>query len=94
MFPQRDVRTHGRGDKTVSGNSDHDTPLRPALHVVSGEASAEELAALVTALTARIGPEDSARPQAPASPWSDRSRYLRTTLPHGPGAWRASALPR
>ena len=66
---------------------------RPALHVVSGEASAEELAALVTALTARIGPEGTGRPEA-ASPWTDRSRYLRTTLPHGPGAWRASALPR
>jgi len=66
---------------------------RPALHVVSGEASAEELAALVTALTARIGPEGTGGAEA-ASPWADRSRYLRTTLPHGPGAWRASALPR
>ena len=66
---------------------------RPALHVVSGEASAEELAALVTALTTRIGPQRAGGTEA-ASSWTDRSRYLRTTLPHGPGAWRASALPR
>ena len=76
----------------MSDGPDQDAPPRPALHVVSGEASAEELAALVTALTARIGP-DGGGPEA-VSPWNDRSRYLRTTLPHGPGAWRASARPR
>lgn len=64
----------------------------PFLRVVRGDATPEEIAALVAVLSARPG-----KPQATGtrrSAWADRSRQLRTPLPHGPGAWRASALPR
>jgi hypothetical protein len=69
-------------------------PHRPLLRVVRGEPTPEELAALVAVLAARAGAGETEPPPAPRSAWRDRSRYVRTTLPHGSGAWRASALPR
>ena len=69
------------------------TDERPLLRVVNPDATAEEVAALV-AVFAALG---SAGEQAPApapSQWSAPRRLHRTTLPHGPGAWRASGLPR
>ena len=68
-------------------------PARPVLRVVRGNPSVEELAALVTVVTAaarRASPSGST--PAP-SRWTDRGRAVPTTLPHGPGAWRAFALP-
>lgn len=71
------------------------------LRIVRGDPSAEEVAALVAVLTARAQAAASARRDgasggAPASRWADRSRLTRTPVPArpGPGAWRASALPR
>lgn len=65
---------------------------RPVLRVVRGDASAEEVVALVTVLAAAGG---DAAPEAPTAPsaWVDRSRGVRRPLPHGPGAWRASSFP-
>ena len=64
----------------------------PALRVVRGDATAEEIAALVAALLSRPG--DVGAPSAPPrSAWADRSRLLRRPLRPGPGAWRRSALP-
>ncbi len=77
---------------TGAGAAPGQTPL---LRVVHGEPTAEELAALVTAVAARAGA--AAQPtstQQPVSAWRDRSRSMRQPLPPGPGAWRASALPR
>jgi hypothetical protein len=66
----------------------------PFLRVVRGEPNPEELAALVTVLAAASsgGTEDS--DAGDPSTWADRSHGLRQMLPHGPGAWRASVLPR
>ncbi|WP_119728597.1 acyl-CoA carboxylase subunit epsilon [Thermomonospora amylolytica] len=71
---------------------------RPFLQVVRGDATPEEIAALVAVLTARAsaaaaaaGGDDGPRP---VSAWADRSAMVRRPLPHGPGAWRASMLPR
>ena len=67
---------------------------RPLLRVVRGDATPEEIAALVAVLLTR-----SAEPEAPGptrsvqNNWSDRSRLLRRPLSPGPGAWRRSALP-
>jgi hypothetical protein len=72
----------------VSDESD-----RPALQVIRGDATAEEIAALLAVVAARCG-RRSGGPPAPSSAWDDRSNALRTLLAHGPGAWRASALPR
>jgi hypothetical protein len=69
---------------------------RPVLRVIRGNPTDEELAALVSVLAARAQASQAAgadqRPRRSA--WSDRGRMLRRPLPHGPGAWRASGLPR
>ena len=63
------------------------------LRVVRGDASPEEIAALVAVLMASAG--EGEQVAAPArSAWTDRSRQMRATLSPGPGAWRRSALPR
>ncbi|MEU6038701.1 acyl-CoA carboxylase subunit epsilon [Actinomadura sp. NPDC047616] len=75
---------------------------KPFLQVVRGDAAPEEVAALVAVLTARA--HAAAAAAAPAqqpgvSRWADRSRMMRGPVseglrPRGPGAWRASGLPR
>ncbi|WP_106403502.1 acyl-CoA carboxylase subunit epsilon [Actinocorallia populi] len=65
---------------------------RPFLQVVKGDATPEEIAALIAVVSAR----SAGAPAAPArrpSAWTDRSRLVRRPLRPGPGAWRASALP-
>jgi hypothetical protein len=65
------------------------------LRIVKGNPSDEEVAALVavvSALGSGSGSEDA--PERPRSAWSDRRAQVREPLPHGPGAWRASGLPR
>jgi len=64
----------------------------PFLRVVRGDATAEEIAALVAVLGAVQAP--SSPEQQPRSVWADPARGVRRPLPHGPGAWRASGLPR
>ena len=65
----------------------------PLLRVVRGDATEEEVAALVTLLAAlgRAG-----APPAPAprrTEWNAPHRLHRRRPPHGPGGWRASAYP-
>ena len=67
---------------------------RPALRVVSGSPTAEELA-VVTALvsaaaTAGDGGRDGDAPTPPRGTWSDPARAVRETLRPGPNAWRSS----
>jgi hypothetical protein len=67
---------------------------RQILRVVRGDATAEEIAALVAVLLARSA--DAETPSSARSvnnAWSDRSRQLRRPLSPAPGAWRRSALP-
>jgi acyl-CoA carboxylase epsilon subunit len=69
--------------------------MEPRLTIVRGDPTAEEIAALVTVLNARLMPAIQTRVEvAPRSGWSSRSRMLRDPLSRGPGAWKASALPR
>lgn len=65
---------------------------RPVLRVVNPDATPEEVAALVAVLTAAGGGEPAPPRRTPE--WSRPARRLRTTLPHGPGGWRASGLSR
>ncbi len=75
---------------TDSGQADR----RPVLRVIRGDATPEEIAALVAVLMSRPASDAGAPPPRPApSAWSDRSRQLRRPLFPGPGAWRRSALP-
>ena len=67
----------------------------PEFAIISSDASPEEVAAIVAVLSARL--ESACAPdagQAVRSEWSARSRLLRAPLQRGPGAWRATALPR
>ena len=68
-------------------------PDRPVLRVVRGDATPEEVAALVAVIASMSAGAAPARPR-PRSTWADPARRMRTTLPHGPGAWRASGMPR
>lgn len=66
---------------------------RPALRLVRGAATLEELAAVVAVLAARrAGPPAPAAASTPPSAWR-RSAGLRRPVVPGPGAWRASGLP-
>jgi Acyl-CoA carboxylase epsilon subunit len=66
----------------------------PALTVVSGAPTAEELAALVVVLAALGGDAPEPAPVRRMSGWTDRSRSVRGGHTHGVGGWRAAAFPR
>jgi Acyl-CoA carboxylase epsilon subunit len=70
----------------------------PYLRVVRGDASPEEIAALVAALTAvaaaRAAAAAAAAERRPARPqWNAPARLLSAPARPGAGAWRRSALP-
>jgi hypothetical protein len=65
---------------------------RPVLRVVKGEATPEEVAALV-AVIAALGSRPAEEKPKPRSTWADPARRIRNALPHCPGAWRSSGLP-
>lgn len=73
---------------------------RPALRIVRGDPSPEQVAALVAVLSARSRAAAAARDRAadrtrrPRSVWRDPARLLRGETRRGPGAWRRSAWPR
>ena len=73
-------------------NTDH-AEQRPLLRVVKGDATPEEVAALV-AVVAALGSGGGEPPRRRTPEWSAHHRKVRRSLPHGPGGWRSSALPR
>jgi hypothetical protein len=83
----------------VDGEAAPAEPAGPAVRVVRGTATAEEVAALLGVLLSRRPPaglSGYAVPQAPATPqapslWRASARPGSAPRP-GPGAWRASAL--
>jgi hypothetical protein len=64
----------------------------PRLTIVNPDATPEEIAAL-TAVFAALG-SATQPPEPPRSTWAARQRRTRPALRPGPGAWRASGLPR
>lgn len=68
-------------------------PTPPPLRLVRGDATPEEIAALVAVLSAASAAGDPAPPH-PRSQWASRARAVRQPLAPGRGAWRASAFPR
>jgi hypothetical protein len=69
----------------------------PFLRVVRGDATAEEIAALVATLTAvaaaRATAGQNAKHSCVPSEWSSRARQLRAPVYPALGGWRRSALP-
>ena len=86
---------------TVSGaneptDADAVTP-EPVLRVVKGEPTPEEFAALVAVISAKLrtgGTTPAAGSRRDAPSWAAYWRRTRQPLRPGPGAWRASTLPR
>jgi hypothetical protein len=71
-----------------------DVPERPLLRVVRGAPTAEELAALIAVVASRAAAAAAAEPSAPPVRPQWGRPVLRPDLSPGPGAWRASGLPR
>jgi hypothetical protein len=69
----------------------------PYLRIVSGDADAEEIAALVATLTAvavaRSSGADRSKPRPVTPNWNARARLLRAPVHPAAGGWRRSALP-
>ncbi len=69
----------------------------PFLRVVRGDATPEEIAAVVAILAAfaaaRSRMADEAKHESVRTNWNDRARLLRAPVHPAPGAWRRSALP-
>jgi len=74
----------------VSQEQPESTP--PLLRIVKGDATAEEVAALV-AVVAGLGSGEAPRPKR-VPEWSAHHRRTRPSTAHGPGGWRSSGLPR
>ena len=70
-----------------------EAPAPPPLRLVRGDATPEEIAALVAVLSAASAAGDPAPPR-PRSQWASRERAVRQPLAPDRGAWRAYAFPR
>ncbi len=67
------------------------TPARPALRIVRGDPTPEELAALVAVLASRGGDGES-EPDAPRSAWGRPGGAVRGAPSVHPSAWRESGF--
>ncbi|HEY6425487.1 MAG TPA: acyl-CoA carboxylase subunit epsilon [Pseudonocardiaceae bacterium] len=77
----------------MSGDtSDRSHPHSRVIHILRGEPSDEEVAAVVVGLVSAARPEPPA--PCPQSTWAGRAYRLRAPLHPRPGAWRASAWPQ
>jgi hypothetical protein len=76
----------------MAPESEQGAPQRPVLRIVNGDATPEEVAAIIAVLSA--AGTAAPPPRKPVSEWSAHHRTVRRTLPHGPGGWRSSSLPR
>ncbi len=73
---------------------DEETPS-PLLRVVRGTPDDVELAALTTVIAAAATSSGgNGEMSSRRSLWGDPAAQLRTPIQPGPGAWRASSLPR
>lgn len=68
------------------------TPPSPVLRIVTPSTTPEEVAAIVAVLSALGGGDAPAPKRRPE--WNAPHRMARPAVSHGPGGWRASALPR
>jgi hypothetical protein len=74
-------------------NVSEQEPSEPVLRIEKGEPTDEELAALISAVSAKI---DASRTQQGSRPsnWAAYWRSVGAQPSPGPSAWRQSALPR
>ncbi len=70
---------------------------RPVLRVVSGDATPEEIAAVVAAVATSATENPAPSPAGPTSIWSAHGyahRHIRATFSPSPHGWRTSFWPR
>ena len=70
--------------------SDPGEPVKPALRIVRGAPSAEELAALAAVVAAAAGSDDEPSAAPVRGRWNDPAHSLRRPLHPGVGGWRAA----
>jgi len=70
---------------------DEPAAARPALRIVKGNPTPEEIAALTVVLAAASQVAGADEPAPTGGGWADPANRLRRPLAAGPGAWRASA---
>jgi len=89
------ANSRGPASGANPGEAEEQTPeqRRALFRVVSGDPTPEELAALTVVLAAAASGGGAPAPKR-ADLWSSPAARLRRPLGVGPGAWRASALPR
>ena len=75
-----------------SGATDAEAPPAAPAIVVRGDATPEQLAALVAVLSAASGGDEPAS-DGSGSAWATRTAAMRRPVSHGPGAWRTSLRP-
>ncbi len=79
----------GTTDETATGAAS----TRPMLRIVRGNATAEEVAALVAVLAARATTATATEKPAPRrSEWARHERRMRRPMHPRPHGWRASAF--
>lgn len=66
---------------------------RPFLRVVRGDATAEEVAAVLAVIAAAAAAAPAPPETRKTSAWTNKTRLVRRPMRPGPGTWRASALP-
>jgi acyl-CoA carboxylase epsilon subunit len=74
--------------------TENDRPETPPLFAVKGDASPEEVAALVAVLQGLAAAGAGAADRPPPSEWSSHHRKVRAPLAPGRGGWRSSGQPR
>jgi hypothetical protein len=79
-------------DGAEPSETDRSAVPAPSLTIINKDATPEEIAA-ITAVIASMG-SVAPPPEKPRSLWAARQRRTRAVLRPGPGAWRASGLPR
>jgi len=73
--------------------ADGSTAATPILFAVKGDATPEQVAALVAVLQGVAA--SAAPPERPSRPeWSAPHRQVRRSVASGPGGWRSSSMPR
>ena len=72
---------------------EQDQPDARPLVVIKGDASPDEVAALVAVVQALAAGTGEPKTAPPRSVWADPSRRMRRPHHHGPGGWTHSGLP-
>jgi hypothetical protein len=70
-----------------------DQPNAPTLRIIRGDATPEEIAAIVAVLALRSQPA-APEPSRTRSLWADKGRMMREPIFPSSGGWRRSAFPR